>query len=144
MVSFLQFRDVMVLCTSTLPQTPHTVKTNWLLGCILASIAYGVLLVLAHSCFQALRKRTHGSPYINGGLIVYVLFLVVITTTVEVTAIKSTLHGVLDSTCVGPYLHVIHPYLGPPDVASFLMTLLTDGLLVSITCILHVDGHSQL
>lgn len=143
MILRLPLFDIMALCKSTFPETAHFAKTLWLLGCVLESIAYGVLLALAHSCFQALRKRTHGSPYINTGLIIYVLLVVVTTTAVEATAIKSTLYGVLDNTCVGAYLHVSHPYFGPPDVISFLITLLTDGLLVSTFCPLEgvADTH---
>lgn len=124
----------MVLCVTTLPETAHLAKTLWLLGCVLASVAYGVLLVLAYSCLQALRNRKHGSPSLNRGLTIYVFAVIAITTAAEVIGIKDTLYGVLDTSCPGPYLHVFQPYFGPPDIVNFMIPLLTDGLLVSPIC----------
>ncbi len=115
----------------TLPETSKFAKTLWILGCALSSIVYGILLVLAHSCFTALRKRRHRNPRINRCLIGCRLLVVMIGTAVEVIDIKQTLYGVLDDTCLGAYLHVSRPYAGPIDIVAFLMTLLTDGVLVS-------------
>lgn len=119
-------------CVATLPETGNFAKTLWILGCILSSIVYGILLVLAHSCFTALHKREHRKLHVKRGLTVYVLLVVVGGTAVELLNIKQTLYGVLDDTCIGAYSHVSHPYTGPGDIAAFLMTLLTDGVLVRI------------
>lgn len=54
-------------------------------------------------------------------------------TAVEIIDIERTLHGVLDTICVGPYLRVSRPYAGPIDVVTFFMTLLTDGVFVART-----------
>lgn len=123
----------MVLCATTPPETAYVAKTLWFLGCTIGSIAYGILLVLAYSCIQSLHRRSDGGGRsdINKGLTIYVLLVVVIATSLEVLGIQHTLYGVLDETCVGPYLHVFQPFLGPSDLVSFLMTLLTDSLLVS-------------
>ena len=59
------FFNTMDLCVNTFPETAHFVKTLWSLGCVLASIAYGVLLVLAYSCFQTLRVIKHGNLYVK-------------------------------------------------------------------------------
>lgn len=134
----------MILCVSTFPETAHFAKTLWLVGCALASIVYGILLILAYSCAQALRRRKSGSPNVNRGLIIYVLLTAMITTAAEVLVIQRTLLAVLDETCVGPYLHVFSPYFGPFNVVSFSITLLTDGLLVSTTSFAKevVDTHN--
>lgn len=132
----------MVLCVSTAPETAHLAKTLWLLGCMLASITFGILLMLARSCLQALYKRKNRNPYVNRGLAIYVWLVIVIATGTEIIAIRDTLYGVLDETCVGPYLHVFQPYFGPPDIFNFLIALLTDSLLVSTVCALEYDGHS--
>lgn len=130
----------MVLCVATLPETARVAKTLWLVGCVLASIVYGILLTLAYSCVQALRRRKHGSSYVNRGLIAYVLLVTVTATATEIFAIQGTLYGVLDVTCVGPYLHVFQPYFGPSNIITFLIALLTDGLLVSAFFFTELKG----
>lgn len=118
-------------CVSTFPETSRFSKTVWLLGCVLEAIAYGILLSLAFTCFQALRKRKGGSRRVNRGLIAYTLISTALATAVEALDLTRTFYAVLDDTCVGPYMHVPHPYLGQIDIVAFLTTLLTDGLLVS-------------
>ena len=53
-------------------------------------------------------------------------------TVAEILSLYKTVYAVLDDTCIGPYMHVSHPYEGGEDILSFLITLFTDGLLVSI------------
>lgn len=131
-------------CVSTFPETSRFAKTMWLLGCVSQGIGYGILLLLAFTCFQALRKRKGGSPRINKGLIVYTLLSAALATAAEVTNITLTFRAVLDDTCVGPYLHLPDPYLGPADIVSFMATLLSDGLLVSAMFLLAMVHSSYL
>lgn len=121
-------------CVSTFPETRRFAKTMWLLGCVLEAIGYGILLPLALTFFQALRKRKGGNARVKRGLIAYILVSAALATAVEVSDLVKTFYAVLDETCVDPYMHLPHPYLGPRDILSFMTTLLTDGLLVSCQC----------
>ncbi len=130
-------------CVSTFPETTRFAKTVWLLGCVLESMAYGLLLLLAFTCFRALRKRKGGSPRVNRGLAIYTVVSAVLATVVEVVDLERTFYAVLDDTCVGPYMHVPHPYLNPSDIVSFMTTLLTDGLLVSTAFLTRGDAFTM-
>lgn len=102
-----------------------------MLGCILASIGYGALVVLGHSCYVTLRQRKRGSSRVNKGLIAYVLFTIILGTVVEVVDIEVTIAGLLDDACFFNNLQPPDPYLGRFSVLFLLVNLTTDSLLVS-------------
>jgi hypothetical protein len=114
--------------------TARDLKTTWLLGCLLGSIFYGILVQIGYDCLTMLRiKRNETNRGVMTALMLYVAIILVVGTVEEALTIHITLDGVLGDTvmCEGDGTRPPSLFAGPINIIFLTVGLITDGSLVS-------------
>jgi hypothetical protein len=124
-------------CNRIEASTTRDLQTTGLLGCLIGSIFYGILVQIGYDCLTMLpKKRNDTNRGVITALMLYVAVILVVATVGEAWTIRITMDDVLGNTLMceadGASLPP-NPFAGPINIVFLAVGLITDGSLVSLS-----------